>query len=112
MWIVQYLVFICLGVFFLLLSIRLEDHPFWNLIGSIVSTVIWLILSISQIVIDIPYIALLSNDTIITGYYSYTDPIAPFLAYFFLALFWLNFIYLFAMVWDKWYNYKNWHGGN
>jgi len=112
MWVVQYLIFVVLAVLFLLLAIYNEDHPFWNIVGAIISSVLWLILTLSQLVIDFPYIALRSNDTIVTGFYSYTDPLAPFLSYIFLMMFWLTFIYLMAMVWDKWYNYKNWHGGN
>ena len=107
--------FILLFIFaflMLILAISEEDNPFWNIIGSLVSAILWIILGISQMEIEIPYTAINSADVIVTGVHTYTSPISPYLTYFFIAMFWISFIYLFAMIWDKWYNYKNWHGGN
>ena len=107
----MFILFFVLAVLMLFVAIYLEDSPFWNIIGTLVSAVLWLILSLSQMQLEIPYTAVLSDDTIVTGYHNFSSPISPFLTYFFLLMFWICFIYLLAMVWDKWYNYKNWHGG-
>jgi len=111
MWYINYFVFVTLAVLFLLLAIYKENNPFLNIVGSLLSCVTWLILTLSQLEIEIPYTAIRSNDTIVTGIHSYTSPISPFLVYFFLLMFIVTFLYFLAMIWDKWYNYKNWHGG-
>ena len=93
------------------MAIKYEENPFLNIIGSLGSSVTWLILSLSQMQIELPYIELLSTDNITTGVYTYTSDISPYLTYYFVFMFIMTFIYWFAMIWDKWYNYKNWHKG-
>jgi len=107
----MFILFFLLAVLMLVIALYLEDNPFWNITGTLISAVLWLILGLSQMQIEIPYTAIRTNDTIVTGYHTFTSPISPFITYFFILMFWICFIYLLAMVWDKWYNYKNWHGG-
>ena len=103
----MFILFFFLALIMILLSISLENkNSFWNIVGAIVSSVLWLILSLTQMEIEIPYTAIRSNDTIVTGVHTYTSPISPYLTYFFVLLFWLCFIYLIAMVYDKYINRK------
>jgi len=111
MLLLMFILFFILAGGMLLLAIYLEDSPFWNIVGTLISAVLWLILGLSQMQLEIPYTTVLSNDTILEGTHIYSSPISPFLTYFFVLMFWICVIYLIAMVWDKWYNYKNWHGG-
>ena len=111
MWQTLYIILIGFAILMLLLSIIKENNPFWNITGALLSSVTFLILSLSGMQIEIPYTAIQSDNTIVTGTHTYTSPISPYLTYFFLLLFILIFIYFLAMIWDKWYNYKNWHGG-
>ena len=110
MWSVLFIMLFCMAVLFWIIALKYESNPFWNITSIMLSCIIWLILSLSNMVIEFPYVAIQSDDTIVTGVYTYTSSISPFLVYLFLGFFILSFIYLLVMIWDKWYNYKNWHG--
>jgi len=112
MWVSMFILLLVLAVILMLFSVFNEDHPFWNIVSMFVCFPLWWVLGLGQMEIEIPYVAIDSSDVIVTGYYTYTSPISPFLTYFFFGLGVLCFIYMLAMIWDKWYNYKNWHGGN
>jgi len=103
MWYVQYLIFIGLGVFFLVLSLWKENNPFWNLACSFISSMIWLIISLAQMQIEFPYSFDIGQGEIICGSCTYTDPLSPYFTYFFFGLFVILQIYVWMMVLDKWY---------
>lgn len=108
MWWVIYIVLIALGFFFIILAIRKEDNPFWNMIGALISCVIWMILMFSGMQLEFPYqFYNYTTEAVELGYNIYSSPISPYLTYVFMLFFIITFIYFLAMVWDKWYNYKN-----
>ena len=100
MWFVMFILLFLLALILLMFSVAYERNPFWNLVGAGISSFIWLILSLSQMQIEIPYTAITSSDTIVTGVHTYTDPLSPYLTYFFFGLFAVLQIYIWALVWD------------
>lgn len=107
MWYVMFFVLFGLAVLFMLMAIKYESNPFWNIVSSLISAVLWLILSLSQMELVFPYqFYNEAGNYTVTGYYTFTDPVSPYLVYFFVLMFWVMFIYLLAMIWDKWYNYR------
>ena len=98
MWYMNYYIFIGLAVLFLLIALWKEDNAFWNLIPTFFSSILWLILGLGQMQIDFPYTAINSADTIVTGYWSYTDPLSPYFVYIFFGLFVILQVYIWAMV--------------
>jgi len=112
MWVSMWILLLVFAIILLLFSVLNEDHPFWNIISMMISFPLWWILGYGQLEIEFPYVAITTSDTIVSGYEIVTSPISPFLLYFFFGVGVICFIYMWAMIWDKWYNYKNWHGGN
>lgn len=107
-----FIIFLVLAFLMIILSMVFDDNAFWNISFITVGCVLWLILALSVMEIEIPYeFYNATSGNLETGYHLYTSPISPYLTYLFLLFFILNLIYLIAMVFDKWYNYKNWHGG-
>jgi len=112
MWVSMFIVLLIFAIVLMIFSVWNEDNPFWNIVSMAISFPLWWILGYSQLELEFPYTAITSDDVIVTGIHTYTSPISPFLLYLFWGIGVICFIYLMAMVWDKWYNYKNWHGGN
>lgn len=98
MWYANYIIFISLGVTFLLIALWKEKNDFWNILSGFISSILFLIVSIAQLEIDFPYTALLSNDTIITGTHTYTSPISPYLVFLFFGIFVILQIYSWVMI--------------
>lgn len=108
----MFIMFFILAIVMLLIAIANEGHDYWNISASFISATLWLILALSQMELEIPWQMMnTSSNAIETGYHTFSSPISPYLVYFFVLMFWICFIYFLAMIWDKWYNYKNWHGG-
>ena len=97
----NYLIFIGLGILFLLIALWKEKNVFWNVAGSFISSVFWLVISLGQMELDFPY-QLLGQD-VICGYCTYTDPLSPYFVYLFFGLFVVLQIYVWVMVFDLWY---------
>lgn len=108
--------FILLLVFAILLiifALEYEDNPFWNIISITMSAALWFILALSNLRIESTYqMYNATSGNIETGISEFTSPISPFISYIFMGMGVIMTVYLIAMVFDKWYNYKNWHGGN
>lgn len=103
MWYVTYLIFIGLAVLFLLISLWKENNLFWNVTGSFISSIFWLIISLGQLEIEFPYTKLNSADTIISGSWVFTDSLSPYFTYLFFGIFVVLQVYVWVMVFDFWY---------
>ena len=97
MWYMNYLIFIGLAVLFLLIALWKEDNPFWNLVPTFISSVLWLIIGIGQMEIQYPY-QLYGSQDVICGICEYTDPLSPYFVYIFFGLFVILQVYVWAMV--------------
>ena len=97
MWHVMFILLFLLGIILLLFSVELEKHPFWNLAAGFMSSIIWLILSLSQMEIEIPYTMYnASSNAIETGSQVFSSDISPYLVYFFFGLFVVLQVYTWA----------------
>ena len=113
MWYILFLAFFILAILFLFLAIKMENTEYWNIMFTLLSMSLWLILSLSVMKIEFPYqFYNATTDAVELGYNYYTSPISYYESYIFGLMFIITLIYFLAMIWDKWYNYKNWHGGN
>lgn len=84
------------------MSVELEKHPYWNLVAGFMSSVIWLILSLSQMEIEIPYQMFnVTSGNIETGMHTFSSPISPYLVYFFFGVFVVLQIYTWAKVFSE-----------
>ena len=103
-------IFILLLIFAILLiifAIEYERNSFWNLVSIVLAIPLWFILGLANMEIERPYeLYNISSGNIETGIHTVTSPISPYLTYFFMGVGLLLFIYLFAMVYDKYINYK------
>jgi len=103
-------IFILLLIFAILLiifAIEYEGNSFWNLVSIVLAIPLWFILGLANMEIERPYeLYNISSGNIETGIHTVTSPISPYLTYFFMGVGLLLFIYLFAMVYDKYINYK------
>ena len=106
MWSTLYIMLCVFAFAMMLVAIAKENNPFWNIIGSLLSALTFLILGLSGMEIEIPYTAIQSDNTIVTGVHTFSSEVSIYLVYFFYLLFVLVFLYFLAMIWDKWYNYK------
>jgi len=107
MWHIMFIMLLLFAILLMIFSIQLENHPFWNVIMAITSVPLWFILGLANMEIEIPYeIYNASSSQIETGSHVFTSPISPFLTYFFVGIGLIMMIYLIAMVFDKWYNWK------
>lgn len=104
------LMFIMLLVFailFIVFAIEFEHNSFWNLISIVLSAVLWFILALSVMQIERPYeIYNASSGVVETGYHTFTSPVSPFISYIFMGMGVIMMIYLFAMTYDKYINWK------
>ena len=106
MWAVMFVILFVFAVVMLLFGVIYESrNDYWNLIGVAISSFTFLILSLSQLEIQFPYTAIQTNNTIISGVTTYTDPISPYLVYYFFGLFVLTQLYIWSSIWDI-YNKK------
>ena len=113
MWYILFIAFFILAILLFLLAIKLENNEFCNIVFPIISCGLWLILAIDGMKLEFPYQFYNStSEAVELGYNFYTSPVSWYVSYLFILMFWITLIYLLAMIWDKWYNYKNWHGGN
>lgn len=112
MWYINYLVFLGLAVLFLLISLWKENNDFWNILSGFVSSILFLIISVAQLEIEIPYTAIQTNNTIITGTHTYTSSISVYLIYIFLGLFILLQIYSWVMVFSYYFKKNNPESGD
>lgn len=107
MWHIMFIMLLIFAILLMICSIQLENHAFWNIIMIVVSVPLWFILGLAQMEIEIPYqIFNNSSGNIETSYQVFTSPISPFLTYFFMGIGLIMMIYLIAMVYDKWINWK------
>jgi len=103
----MFFVLLILAVLFIIFAIEYEGNAFWNLISIVLSTVLWFILALGVIQLERPYTMYnASSGMIESGYSVYTSPISPFLSYVFMGMAVIMMIYLFAMTYDKYINYK------
>jgi len=92
-----FLLLVCVGVVFMILSFRWE-----SLTLSIITLVIWLSLSIGVYQIEIPYQVITSADVVVTG----TQHVENLYMYswFFLALAIIMFLYIISIVFQLYRN--------
>jgi len=96
-----------MAILFLIFALEYEGNPFWNLISSTLSMVLWLILALGGMELERPYTMYnATSGNIESGYIIYTSPISPYLAYLFLGMAVIMFLYLMVMTWDKYINFK------
>lgn len=102
-----FVILLILAVLFILMSIEYEGNPFWNLICIMMATTLFFILALSVMEITEPYqIYNATSGNIETGYHEIVLVENVFLSYIFTGLGVICMIYLVAMVYDKWINYK------
>jgi len=90
-----------LGIILLIFSVELESHPFWNLVSGFMSSAVWLILSLSQLQIEIPYQMFnVTSGNIEVGMQTFSSNVSPYLVYFFFGLFVVLQIYTWVKVFD------------
>jgi len=106
MWVSMFILLLVFAIFLMIFSVINEDHPFWNIISMMLCFPLWWYLGFGQLEIEIPYIAITSADVIVSGYEIYTSPISPYLLYLFFGIGVICFIYMWAMIWDKWNDMK------
>lgn len=107
MYFIMFFMLFIFALIMLIFSVVYERNPFWNLMGAVLSSFTWLILSLSQMQLEFPY--QFYNETAnltVTGSHIYTDPLSPYLTYFFFGLFVITQLYVWAMVWDKKVTFK------
>ena len=92
-------------IFLITISLKYENNPFWNIVPIVFATPLFFILGLTQMQLEIPY-QLYNGTAIETGVHIYTSPISPWLNYIFMGLGILLFIYLFAMIYDKYIDIK------
>jgi len=107
MWYVNYLLFVGLGVLFILIALWKEFNDFWNILASFISSVFFLVVSLAQMEIAFPYHEMLSNDTVIIGVHTYTSPISPYLTYLWFGLFVVLQIYAWVTIFGYTYEKEN-----
>jgi len=101
MWHVMFIMLFILGLILLLFSVEYEKNMFWNLCAGFMSSIIWLMISLSQLEIEIPYTMYnVSSSSIESGSHVFTSPISPYLVYLFLSMFIVMQIYTWVKVWD------------
>lgn len=102
MWNVMFVMLFIFAIVMLIFSVVYERNGYWNLLGAFISSITWLVLSLSQMQIEIPYqFYNETTNTTITGSHVFSSPISPYLTYFFFGLFVVTQLYVWAMVWDK-----------
>jgi len=107
MWHIMFIILLIFAIILMLFSVQSENHPFWNIVAGIISIPLWFILGLTNMEIEIPYqIYNSSSSSIEVGVHNFTSPISPFLTYFFMGIGLVMFIYIIAMVYDKWGNFK------
>ena len=101
MWNIMFIILFIFAVVMLIFSVVYEKNYYWNLVGAALSSFTFLILALSQMELQFPYQFIVSNNTtVVTGVHTYTDPISPYLTYYFFGLFAITQIYLWSIVWD------------
>lgn len=95
MYVVTFGIFIGIALLFTLLAIYfgIVENYFFASTFQLLSAVTWFLLAAACIEIEIPYVALLSNDTITTGTYVYGDKTAVSQLYWFEMMGLIMFIY-------------------
>ena len=97
MWDIMFIMLFLFAIILVLFTVANEDHPFWGLVSSFLSSIIFLILSLTQLKIEIPYeIFNATSGYIETGIHFYTSPISPFITYLFFGIFVVLQIYTWA----------------
>ena len=95
MYIITFVVFIIIVLLFTLLAIYfgIVENYFFASTFQLLSVVTWFLLAAACIEIELPYIAVLSNDSIVTGTYTYGDSTAVSQLYWFEMMALIMFIY-------------------
>ena len=105
MWYVMFILLFLLGLILMVFSVEYEKHPFWNLVSGFLSSMIWLIISLSQMVIEIPYqMYNVSSGMVETGVHEYTSLVNVYLTYFFFGLFVIMQVYTWVKVFSDVYD--------
>lgn len=103
----MFIIFFILAVLLMILAIENEDHPYWNIVSSSLSAIFWLILSLSQMEIEIPYqLYNATSGNLETGYHLFTSPMSVYLVYIFIGMFWVMIIYTIVCIFNAWVDYK------
>ena len=98
---IVFILLFLLALMMLIMSIAYERHPFWNMTAGFISSVTWLILGLSQLTIHRAYeVYNASSNQIETGTHAVWTAETPYYTYFFVGLFVVTQIYVWAMVWD------------
>ena len=109
----MFVILLVIAILLLMFAVGFDDNPFWNLTSIVLGIPIWFILGLGQLELEESYVAYnASSGAIESGTEIIFSDISPYLSYIFMIIGILLMIYLIAMVFDHWYNYKNWHGGN
>lgn len=87
------------------LSIKYENNPFWNIVPLMISITLFFVLSISIYELTIPY-QLYNGTGIETGLHEIHLVENIFIGYLLSGMAVLLMIYFIAMIYDKWINFK------
>jgi len=102
MWHIMFILLFFLGIILLVMSVEMEKHPYWNLVSGFMSSITFLILSLSQMEIEIPYqMYNVTSGNIETGMQVFSSQISPYLTYFFFGLFVVLQVYTWAKVFSN-----------
>ena len=102
MWIIMFIMLFLFAIILMVFTVENENHPFWSLVSGFLASIIFLILSLSQMQIEIPYEMFnVTSGYIETGVHVYTSPISPYLTYFFFGLFVILQVYTWAKAFSE-----------
>jgi len=103
-----FILLLIFAILFIIFAIEYEGNPFWNLVSIVLSSVLWFILALSVMQIERPYeMYNATSGNIETGYHVFTSPVSPFITYIFVGMGIITMIYLVAMVYDRYMEYRD-----
>ena len=102
-----FIMLLVIAVLLILMSIEFQENGFWCLISIVLSATIFYILALSIMEIEIPWqMYNATSGNIETGYHTFSSPVSPFLVYIFAGLGTIMMIYLVAMTYDKYMEFR------